>query len=80
MSAIYDPDSRRVTRKSGLEIGTLDQIPDFHEGGSVLEEGLRASDHLRGMEDEMRRLEHSIASSPDPTFWIAILTFSMSSN
>ncbi len=65
LSGIYDPDSGALTRKSGLAIGTLDQIPDFHEGGSVLEEGLRASDHLRGMEDEMRRLEHSIASQPE---------------
>ena len=65
LSGIYEPDSGALTRKSGLAIGTLDQIPDFHEGGSVLEEGLRASDYLRGMEDEMRRLEHSIASQPD---------------
>ncbi len=65
LSGIHEPDSGALTRKSGLAIGTLDQIPDFHEGGSVLEEGLRASDYLRGMEDEMRRLEHSIASQPD---------------
>ena len=65
LSGIHEPDSGALTHKSGLAIGTLDQIPDFHEGGSVLEEGLRASDYLRGMEDEMRRLEHSIASQPD---------------
>jgi ATP-binding cassette, subfamily F, member 3 len=66
LSGVYEPDSGAVTRKSGLETGTLDQIPDFHEGGSILEEGLRASDHLRRMDDEMRQLEHSIASNSDP--------------
>jgi ATP-binding cassette subfamily F protein 3 len=58
---VYDTDSGAVTRKSGLQIGTLDQIPDFHEGTSVLEEGLRSSDYLRAIEREMRELEHAIA-------------------
>ncbi len=63
---IYEPDSGAVTRKSGLQIGTLDQIPDFHEGTSVLEEGLRAFDNLRTAEQEMRELEGKIATNPLP--------------
>jgi len=59
---VHETDTGAVTRKSGLQIGTLDQIPDFHEGTSVLEEGLRSSDHLRAAEKEMRELEHAIAS------------------
>jgi ATP-binding cassette subfamily F protein 3 len=47
-----------------LQIGTLDQIPDFHEGTSVLEEGLRASAYLQAIEQEMRKLEHLIAEAP----------------
>src|SRR5437867_8205833 len=42
----YEPDTGSVSRKSQLEIGTLDQIPDFQGETSVLEEGLRASQHL----------------------------------
>jgi len=57
----HEPDTGTVTRKSQLQIGTLDQIPDFHEGTSVLEEGLRASSHLQTIEHEMRKLEHAIA-------------------
>jgi len=30
----HEIDTGTVTRKSGLQIGTLDQIPDFHEGTS----------------------------------------------
>src|SRR5262245_28088988 len=52
-------------RRSGLAIGSLDQIPDFHETTSVLEEALRAFAYLRKIEDEMRELEHAIASKSD---------------
>ncbi len=62
LAGVSDPDEGSVTRKSQLRTGTLDQIPDFHEGTSVLQEGLRSSAHLLEAEDEMRRLEHSIAS------------------
>src|SRR5207302_3038534 len=58
---LTEPDSGAITRKSQLQIGTLDQIPDFHEGTSVLEEGLRASGYLQRIEHEMRELEHAIA-------------------
>jgi ATP-binding cassette subfamily F protein 3 len=63
ISTVHEPDNGAVTRKSGLQIGVLDQIPDFHEGTSVLEEGLRASEHLVRMEREMRDLEHVISDS-----------------
>jgi ATP-binding cassette, subfamily F, member 3 len=59
-----EPDSGSLIRKSQLQIGTLDQIPDFHEGTSVLEEGLRASAYLQAIEQEMRKLEHLIAEAP----------------
>jgi ATP-binding cassette subfamily F protein 3 len=60
---LIEPDAGSITRKSQLQIGALDQIPDFHEGTSVLEEGLRASAHLQGIENELRDLEHLIAES-----------------
>jgi ATP-binding cassette, subfamily F, member 3 len=66
INRIHEPDHGSVTRKSGLQMGTLDQIPDFHEGTSVLEEGLRSSGHLIAAENEMRELEHAIASDPKP--------------
>ena len=66
ISGIHEPDSGSLTRKSALEIGTLDQIPDFHEGTSVLEEGLRASEYLRRIENDLRDLEHAIATDPVP--------------
>jgi ATP-binding cassette, subfamily F, member 3 len=62
ISRVHEPDTGFVTRKSGLQIGTLEQIPDFHEGASVLEEGLRSSAHLIASENEMRELERAIAS------------------
>jgi len=63
MTGFYEPDTGSVTRKSGLQIGTLDQIPDFHEQTSVLEEALRASDDLRRLDREMRDLEGLIATN-----------------
>src|SRR5262249_40987535 len=66
VSSAYEPDSGLVTRKSGLQVGTLDQIPDFHEQTSVLEEALRSSDNLRAIDTEMRELEHAIATDPRP--------------
>ena len=60
-------DTGAVIRRSNLQIGTLDQIPDFHEGTSVIEEGLRAFESLRSMEREMTDLEHSIADHHDKT-------------
>ncbi len=64
IAGLMEPDSGSMTRKSQLQTGTLDQIPDFHEGTSVLEEGLRASAYLQRIENELRVLEHVIAESP----------------
>jgi len=63
---IYEADSGTVTRKSALEVGMLDQIPDFDEQTSVLDEALRAFDDLKGCEQEMRELEHAIAADASP--------------
>jgi ATP-binding cassette subfamily F protein 3 len=60
-----DVDAGAVIRKTNLQIGALDQIPDFHEGTTVIEEGLRAFESLRSMEREMTDLEHSISTSAD---------------
>ena len=60
-----DADGGTVTRRTTLTVGTLDQIPDFHEGTSVLEEGLRASEFLRNMEREMADLEHAMSLRAD---------------
>jgi ATP-binding cassette, subfamily F, member 3 len=62
---VAEPDTGAITRKSQLQIGTLDQIPDFHEGTSVLEEGFRASSYLQRVEATLRELEHLIAESPN---------------
>jgi ATP-binding cassette subfamily F protein 3 len=58
----YEPDAGTVIRKSALQIGTLDQMPDFEEGTSVVEEALRAFDYLGRLEQEMRELELAIAA------------------
>ena len=58
-----EPDEGVVSRKSGLQIGTLDQIPDFHEDTTVLDQGLRAFESLLSAEREMRQLEHDISDS-----------------
>ena len=63
---VYEPDTGLITRKSGLQIGTLDQIPDFQRETSVLEEALRSADYLTSLEVEMRELEHTIALESTP--------------
>ena len=62
---VTEADSGDVTRRSALQVGSLDQIPDFHEGTTVLEEGLRAFEGLSRMETEMTDLEHLIARGAD---------------
>ena len=42
LSARMEIDEGSISRKAGLQVGTLDQIPDFHEDTTVLEEGLRS--------------------------------------
>jgi ATP-binding cassette subfamily F protein 3 len=66
LSGKAEPDEGVVSRKNGLQIGTLDQIPDFHENTTVLEEGLRSFDNLISMEQEMRQLEHDISDTHNP--------------
>ena len=65
INRVADVDSGNVTRRTNLQVGNLDQIPDFHEGTTVVEEGLRASEFLRGLEKEMTELEHAISNAPD---------------
>src|SRR5207247_2266648 len=64
IAGTYEPETGAISRKSQLEIGTLDQIPDFQGDTSVLEEGLRASQHLQRIETNMRALEQVIAEAP----------------
>jgi len=61
LSARMEPDDGFISRKSGLQVGTLDQIPNFEQDTTVLEEGLRAFDDLIAAEREMERLEHEIS-------------------
>jgi ATP-binding cassette subfamily F protein 3 len=56
-----DPDAGSITKKTGLKIGALDQIPDFESNTTVLEEGLRSFADLIASEQEMSRLEHEIS-------------------
>ena len=67
LAAKAEPDEGAVSRKSGLQIGTLDQIPDFHESTTVLEQGLNAFESLLLAEREMRQLEHEISDSHNDT-------------
>jgi ATP-binding cassette, subfamily F, member 3 len=63
LSARMEVDEGSISRKAGLQVGTLDQIPDFHEDTTVLEEGLRSFADLIATEREMERLEHDISHS-----------------
>lgn len=65
MSGRSEADAGSVSRKSGLQIGTLDQIPDFHKDATVLQEGLRAFEDLLMVEKDLEQLEHEIAKSPN---------------
>src|SRR5262245_5801078 len=62
-SARIEPDDGSITKQTGLQIGTLDQIPDFQETTTVFEEGLRSFEHLIAAEREMEHLEHEISGS-----------------
>jgi len=63
LSARMEPDAGLITRRTGLQVGTLDQIPDFQETTTVFEEGLRSFERLIAAEREMERLEHEISDS-----------------
>jgi ATP-binding cassette subfamily F protein 3 len=60
-----EPDEGAVSRRSGLTTGTLDQIPDFHESTTVLDEALRSFARLISAEKELAHLEHEIAIHAD---------------
>jgi ATP-binding cassette subfamily F protein 3 len=61
-----EPDEGTVSRRSGLSTGTLEQIPDFHESTTVLDEALRSFGGLIAAEKELAELEHEIASHANP--------------
>jgi len=61
-------------------MGTLEQIPDFHETTSVLDEALRSSADLIAAEKELQALEHEMPTRPIPNSWTATPRFSMSLN
>jgi ATP-binding cassette subfamily F protein 3 len=64
LSARMEADNGTISRRTGLQVGTLDQIPDFQNDTTVLEEGLRSFADLISAEREMERLEHEISSRP----------------
>ena len=66
LAKAQDPDEGAVNRRSGLSTGTLEQIPDFHESTTVLDEALRSYSDLIAAEKELADLEHEIASDADP--------------
>jgi ATP-binding cassette, subfamily F, member 3 len=66
LSTTVEPDDGVVSRRSGLITGTLEQIPDFHERTTVLEEALRSFANLIATEKELAALEHEIAGHADP--------------
>lgn len=61
LSGRMEADEGAISRKTGLQVGTLDQIPDFEQDTTVLEEGLRSFADLISAEREMERLEHEIS-------------------
>ena len=63
LSGRMEVDEGSISRKAGLQVGALDQIPDFHDETTVLQEGLRAFADLIATEREMERLEHDISHS-----------------
>jgi len=66
LSNTLEPDEGVVSRRSGLVTGTLEQIPDFHESTTVLDEALRSFSSLMAQEMEMANLEHEISGHADP--------------
>jgi ATP-binding cassette subfamily F protein 3 len=61
VSGRIEPDNGTISRRTGLKVGTLDQIPDFQNDTTVLDEGLRSFEELITVEREMARLEHEIS-------------------
>lgn len=63
LSGRMEPDTGSISRRSNLEIRTLDQIPDFSEGRTVLDEALLSFESLLAAEREMEHLEREISNS-----------------
>jgi ATP-binding cassette subfamily F protein 3 len=66
LANVQEPDEGVISRRSGLSTGTLEQIPDFHESTTVLDEALRSFAGLIAAEKELAELEHEIAIHADP--------------
>ena len=66
LSNTLETDDGIVSRRSGLVTGTLEQIPDFHETTTVLDEALRSFASLIDTEKELAVLEHEIAGNANP--------------
>ena len=66
LSNTLEHDEGLVSRRSGLVTGTLEQIPDFHESTTVLDEALRSFGSLIALEEELRNLEHQISGHANP--------------
>jgi ATP-binding cassette subfamily F protein 3 len=66
LAKTQEPDAGTVSRRNGLSTGTLEQIPDFHQSTTVLEEALRSFTALITVEKELADLEHEIANHADP--------------
>jgi ATP-binding cassette subfamily F protein 3 len=64
-----EPDEGTVSRRNGLTTGTLEQIPDFHESTTVLDEALRSFAGLITAEKELADLEHEMQFTPTRSFW-----------
>jgi ATP-binding cassette subfamily F protein 3 len=62
ITGMEEPDQGVIHRKSGLLTGSLDQIPDFHDRTTVLDEALQSFRPLLDSEKEMRSLEQQIAA------------------
>jgi ATP-binding cassette, subfamily F, member 3 len=66
LANMQEPDEGTVSRRNGLRTGTLEQIPDFHETTTVLDEALRSFSSLIAAEKELEVLEHEIARCAEP--------------
>jgi len=66
LSNRMEPDEGSISRRGNLQVGTLDQIPDFSGGRTVLEEALNSFETLLAAEQEMEQLEHAISESHSP--------------
>jgi ATP-binding cassette subfamily F protein 3 len=62
-AGLQEPSGGKVVIPPGTEIGYLPQQMKYKDRHSLWEEVMRAFDHIRGLEDEIRELETRIAGS-----------------